>query len=341
MNLTERIFGYTSDGDTVKSYIMTNSRGMSVCILEYGCIIQKLEVPDRVGLLTDVVLGFDTMDEYEFGGRCFGALVGRYANRIKDAQFTIDGRTYILPQNDSHNHLNGTYTKRIFHAEQVENKLVFHGISPDGEEGYPGRVTFDVSYEVTENNELIVEYTATTDKDTIINLTNHSYFNLNGQDGRTIEDLILTLNSDFYAEGDAEYMPTGAILSVAGTPMDFRNGKAIGAEIGKDWNYIKAYGGYDHTFALRKERNLSHALTLESPRTGIRMKCFTTQPCVQLYTGNYINDAVGKRGVVYPKHGGVCLETMHFPCSPSYSHFPSTVLRKGETYKEMTIYRFE
>ena len=334
-------FGISKTGATVYRYILENDHGMRVQIINYACAIQSIFVPDKNGRLTDVVLGYDSLAEYEAGGCFFGAFVGRYANRIKKAQFALNGKTYYLPQNDGANHLHGTYAKRVFPAEIIEDRLVFHGVSPDGEEGFPGTLTFDVTYQLTDSNELIIDYQAQTDADTVINFTNHSYFNLNGNDGSTILSHTLQLNADFFTEGDRETLPTGVIMPVDGTSMDFRMGKKIGEAVDDHSEQIRMYQGVDHNFVLGNAASIKLAGVLKSETNGITMRCYTTQPGVQIYTGNFLANEAGKYGVLYPQYGAVCLETQHYPCSPNYPQFLSTLLKAGDEYMQRTIYRFE
>lgn len=339
--IKKEFFGTSKDGENVYRYTLENSNGMQVKIINYACAIQSLLVPDKYGVQTDVVLGYDQLESYEKGDCFFGAFVGRYANRIKNAEFMLNGKLYKLPQNDGNNHLHGTFAHRVFPARISENKLIFDGVSEAGEEGYPGKLTFCVTYELSEDNALSITYEAQTDADTVVNFTNHSYFNLNGQDGSTVLQHILRLDADFFTEADAQTLTTGRILPVERTPMDFRNGKKIGSEIDSEFDQIKMCFGYDHNFVLNHSNGLSHFGMLYSEKTGIVMQCYTTQPGVQIYSGNYLQDEPGKAGVKYPKHGAVCLETQHFPCSPNIPEFPSTVLAKGEHYIQETKYSFE
>lgn len=334
-------FGVSQTGETVRRYTLENDRGMCVQIIGYACAIQRLFVPDKEGRLTDVVLGYDSLTQYETGDCFFGAFVGRYANRIKGAQFALNGRICRLPQNDGANHLHGTYAKRVFPAEIAGDRLIFHGVSPDGEEGFPGTLTFTVSYRLTEANELIIDYQAQSDADTVINFTNHSYFNLNGNDGSTILSHTLQLHADFFTQNDREMLPTGVIVPVDGTPMDFRTGKKIGDAVGDGSEQIRMCRGIDHNFLLRDGASLKPAGVLQSETSGITMRCETTQPGLQIYTGNLLAEEPGKYGVRYPRYGAICLETQHYPCSPNYPQFPSTLLKAGDTYRQQTIYRFD
>lgn len=339
-DIHSKVFGISKTGEVVYLYILENDHGIRVQIINYACAIQSIFVPDKHGRLTDVVLGYDSLEEYESRSSFFGAFVGRYANRIKRAQFELNGKTYFLPQNDGANHLHGTYTERVFPAEIAGDRLVFHGVSPDGEEGFPGTLTFDVTYQLTDENELLIDYVARSDADTVVNFTNHSYFNLNGNDGSTILSHTLQLNADFFTEGDRETLPTGVIKPVDGTPMDFRIGKKISEAANDSDEQIRMCQGIDHNFVLADGASLKLAGVLQSEATGIAMHCYTTQPGVQIYTGNFLEAESGKYGVTYPQYGAICLETQHFPCSPNYPQFPSTLLKAGEVYAQRTIYQF-
>lgn len=342
--ITVSNFGTLSTGEPAYAWTMKNSKGMSVTVISWACAIQQILVPDREGNLRDVVLGYDSIEEYEAGTSWFGAFIGRYGNRIEGASFTLNGKTWQLPANNGRNHLHGVLGKRMYTAEVVDDSVVFYGVSPDGEEGYPGTLTFTVAYRLTEANELQITYRAETDADTVVNFTNHSYFNLNGQNGSTIYDHVVTLNCSTFTEGNAETIPTGRILPVEGTPMDFTSPRRIGESIDCDDPQIVMGGGYDHNFVIDGNAGtLRKAASVVSPESGIVMHCETTQPGVQLYSGNFIKlpSSRGKQGITYPKRGGLCLETQHFPCSPNHDNFPSTVLHPGEQYEETTVYRFE
>lgn len=335
-------FGVTESGETVTRWTLQNSAGMSARIISYACAVQSIAVPDGNGAPIDVALGYDDLAGYEAGGCYFGAFVGRYANRIKGASFELNGRRYTLEQNDGRNHLHGIFCRQVFDGATENDTLVFRRVSPDGEEGYPGTLAFEVRYTLQEDNALVIKYRAETDADTVVNFTNHTYFNLNG--AGDILNHRLTLAASRFTEGNAEILPTGKILPVDGTPMDFRGGKVIGEGIASDYEQIALCRGYDHNFILDTGGNLMRQFAeAEGDISGIRLKAYTTQPAVQLYTGNYVDDdtaPLGKNGVRYPRYAGFCLETQHYPCSPNYPQFPSTVLRPGETYRHTTIYRF-
>lgn len=342
INMQKMPFGMTPNGAQVWRFTMENRAGMKVCILNYGCTVQSIFVPDAAGTLRDVVLGYDDLAGYEAGSCFFGTLVGRYANRLKNARFELDGREYRLLANEGKNHLHGTFHREVFDWEVASDRLIFHRISPAGEEGFPGRLELWVSYQLTEDNELLIDYRAVTDAPTILNLTNHSYFNLNGQSGGDVLDHQLCLFADYFTPVDEEKLPTGAILPVTNTPMDFREEKTIGADIAAKDPQLALCRGYDHNFVLRGA-DVRLAARVVSPESGITMECRTTQPGVQLYTGNFVDEDTapfGKGGRRYPRYGGFCLETQHFPSSPDFSHFPSVVLRPGEEFHQVTGYRF-
>lgn len=340
--ITTEPFGITSSGAPVTRYTLTNDHGVTVGILDYGCTVQSLLVPDKHGQPVDVVLGYDTIEGYQSGSCWFGAFVGRYANRLRGAKFTLNGREYFLNKNDGNNHLHGIYSHQIFSATVEGDTLVFRRISPAGEEGFPGTLSCEIRYTLTDDNALVMDYRAETDEDTILNFTNHSYFNLNGSGD--VLNHHLTLLADTFAEGSPGTLPTGRLLPVENTPMDFRAGKTIGRDILSPYEQLTLCRGYDHSYSLGEGTDTP---TLFARATGdvsgITMEAFTTQPAVQLYTGNFVDTDTypqGKGGTRYPRHGGFCLETQHHPCSPDFPHFPSTLLRPGELYHHITMYRF-
>lgn len=326
-------------GETLK---FTLKGEIEADILNYGGVIQSLRVPDRSGHLTDVVLGYDGIDGYKAGSCCMGAVVGRYANRIKGARFSLGGQEYVLEQNDGANHLHGTYGGRMFDAfPEGGSALTLRLDSPDMEDGFPGTLKLEVRYSVT-GRDLIIDYTAVSDRDTVINITNHSYFNLSGRPGSDILGHRLRLDAEYFTECGPDTCPTGNILPVAGTPLDFREAKEVGRDIFSDFPQTAMCCGYDHNFILGGG-TLKEFGSVFCPESGITMTCLTTQPGVQLYTGNFLDGDKapwGKGGVRYPRYGGLCLETQHYPCSPNFPEFPSTVLRAGETYSQRTVYRF-
>ena len=339
--ITSEPFGKTKTGEAVNAFTMKNEHGMTVVVLDYGGTVQSIVVPDRDGRPIDVVLGYDDIAGYETGSCWFGAAVGRYANRIGNAAFTLNGRTYRLPKNDGENHLHGVFSHRVFAAEEKNGALTLTRLSPDGEEGFPGNLTVTVTYTLTEDNALRLDYYAVTDADTHVNLTNHTYFNLSG--GGNILSHRLRLDASSFTEGGTGTLPTGSILQTAGTPLDFRTEKPIGAEIFSPFSQLLMCRGYDHNLIFDKKPGLILCGEAWSEETGIAMTLSTTQPAVQLYTGNYVDEDTapqGKNGVRYPRYGGFCLETQRYPDSPNHPRFPSTLLRPGEEYRETTEYRF-
>jgi aldose 1-epimerase len=341
-------FGHV-DGKAVFLYRLINTHGMEVRAMSYGATIVSLRVPDRNAQSDDVVLGFDTLDGYLAPEPYFGAVVGRYGNRIAKGQFTLDGTTYRLATNNGPNHLHGGikgFDKVVWEAEPFDRDgrsgVVFTHASPAGDEGYPGALDARVTYTLTQDNELIVDYSATTDKATPINLTQHSYFNLAGAGTGDILDHQLTLEADRFTPVDATLIPTGELAPVDGTPFDFRHPTAIGARIGADHTQLKYGNGYDHNWVLNGSAGqLRHAAKLEDPRSGRTLDVSTTEPGVQFYTGNFLDGTLtGRSGRVYKQRYGLCLETQHFPDSPNHPAFPSTILRPGERYQSKTVFAF-
>lgn len=340
ISIYSRPFGFTSRGEAVTLYTLENSAGMSVGVLDFGCTVHSLRVTAPDGRSIDTVLGCDDVAGYENGDCYFGAFVGRYANRIKGSRFVLDGREYMLPPNEGENHLHGVLAKRLFTAAPGEGSIELSRLSPDGEEGFPGNLSIGVKYTLTEENELIIDYTAVTDAPTVLNFTNHSYFNLNGHDSGDVLGHMLRLAAARFSEGGAGTLPTGRILPVRGTPMDFTEEKTVGRDIDAPCEQLRMCGGYDHNFILDGAAGeLRSAAIVRGEKSGIIMECLTTQPAVQLYTGNFV-DTAGKGGVHYARRSGLCLETQHFPCSPNFPEFPSTVLRPGECFAETTVYKF-
>ena len=340
--ITMKPFGQTTKKEPVTLYTLTNKGGMSVSIADYGATVINLMVPDKAGKLDDIALGFDTLEPYFTKSPYFGATIGRYGNRIAKGSFKLDGKTYQLAQNNGVNALHGGlqgFDKQLWKAEPLKGEqpaIRFSRVSPDGEEGYPGTLKVSITFVLTDKNELEISYEATTDKLTILNLTNHTYFNLAGSGGGTILDHVVTLHADAFTPVDSTLIPTGEIKKVEGTPWDFRTPKAIGKD-------IKATGGdpigYDHNYVLTKGAPV--AAEVYEPTSGREMKVITDQPGVQFYSGNFLDGKVaGKGGKLYPQYGGFCLETQHFPDSPNQPNFPSTELKPGETYKTKTVYVF-
>ena len=347
--LRKSAFGKMKDGQPVGLYTLTNTGGMEVAITNYGGIVVSIKAPDRSGKFADVVLGFDTFDAYLNNTPFFGALVGRYGNRIAKARFTLDGHEYHLAANDNGNTLHGGlkgFDKRLWNAKDVSTKevpaLELTYLSKDGEEGFPGNLSVTVTYSLTPKNELKIDYAATTDKDTVLNLTNHSYFNLAGQGEGDILSHLMMINGDRFTPVDATLIPTGELKSVAGTPLDFRKPTAIGARIDADDQQIKFGRGYDHNFVLnRKGGELLLAARVTEPSSGRVLEVLTTQPGLQFYTGNFLDGTIhGKVGKVYPRRSAFCMETQRFPDSPNQPQFPTTVLKPGKHFQSTTVFRF-
>lgn len=340
MTVTSQPFGKTADGQAVTQFTLRNQNGMSVDILSYGAVIRRIFVPDTNGVLRDVALGYDSVQSYEKNDCFFGALVGRYANRIQNAQFSLDGNTYRLQPNAGRHHLHGTFSFRVYEGTTDRDSVVFHFTSPPSEEGYPGALQVTVRYRLTEDNALEINYSARTDADTVVNLTNHSYFNLNGHGSGDILRHSLQLDAACFTEIDSEGIPTGRILPVTNTALDFRTPKKIGADIGSSEPQMVFAGGYDHNFILDKPSGTRNRCAVaKGEQSGIVLTMCTTEPAVQLYTGNYVR-AMGKNGVRYAPFCGFALEAQHYLCSPNFPQFPSTVLHPGETYRQTTVYRF-
>jgi aldose 1-epimerase len=344
-------FGKTSDGASVSRYVLTNRQGVEAVVITYGATLVSLKVPDRAGKSADVVLGYDTLEGYEQGKSYFGGTIGRYGNRIAHGEFTLDGTTFHLPKNDGPNSLHGGtvgFNKRIWagvdRSRADAEVLELSYTSAAGEEGYPGTLKVKVTYTLpAEANELRIDYTATTDKDTVINLTNHSYFNLSGDASREIVDHQLLLRAQQFTPVDATLIPTGELRAVRGTPFDFTKPAAIGERIHQDDEQLKFGKGYDHNWALERTKKVGLELAAEvlEPTSGRVLEVLTTEPGIQFYSGNFLDGtAKGKGGQLYAHRTGLCLETQHFPDSPNHPGFPSTVLKPGETYRSSTVLRF-
>jgi aldose 1-epimerase len=345
--IDHRPFGTTPDGVPVNVYTLTNAAGMDVRITNYGGTVVSIKTPDRHGQLGDVVLGFDTLDGYLHNTPYFGVIVGRYGNRIAKGQFSLDGVAYTLARNDGENHLHGGirgFDKVVWTAKTVEtadgSALELGYLSKDGEEGYPGNLAVTVRYRLDDHNALHIDYEATTDKPTVVNLTNHSYFNLAGT-GDVLSHVV-EIDADRFTPVDKGLIPTGVLQPVAGTPFDFRTPTAIGARIDATSRQLQYAGGYDHNFVLNKAPGtLGVAARVTDPASGRVLEVSTTEPGVQFYSGNFLDGTVtGKGGRAYQKHAGFALETQHFPDSPNHPAFPSTVLRPDQTYHTTTIYAF-
>ena len=348
--VTKENFGKTSEGQNVDIYTLTNRRGAEVKITNYGGIITSLKVPDRKGKRDDIVLGFDNLDAYLKGSPYFGAIIGRYANRIAKGRFTLNGHQYTLAVNNGENHLHGGikgFDKVVWTARplKVPNgaALRLTYLSKDAEEGYPGNLSVRVIYTLTNANELKIEYWATTDKDTVINLTSHSYFNLAGQGIGDILNHQLLINARRFTATDAGSIPTGELKSVKGTPFDFTSAFRIGERINDDDQQLKFAKGYDHNFVLNgRMGTLRQAAVVYEPTSGRSMEIWTTEPGIQFYTGNFLDGTLtGKDGKVYQQRYGFCLETQHFPDSPNHPSFPTAVLRRGQQYHTITIHKFK
>jgi aldose 1-epimerase len=348
-NIEKRDFGKLPDGTPVFEYTLTNAKNMTVGVLNYGGIITSIKVPDRDGKIDNVVLGFRNIDDYVGKNPYFGVITGRYANRIADAKFTLDGKQYTLAANNGPNSLHGGvkgFDKHIWQVKELPGTdkvgLELAYLSPDGDEGYPGNLHVKETYTLNDKNEFRIDYSATTDKTTVVNLTSHSYFNLAGNGSGTALDHKLTINADKYTPVSATLIPTG-IASVEGTPFDFRQPTRIGDRI-RDSDEQLVYGrGYDHNWVLSRPNDGSLALAarLEDAKTGRIMEIETTDPGIQFYAGNFLDGTlVGSAGKMYRQGDGLCLETQHFPDSPNHPDFPSTVLKPGEVYKTSTIHRF-
>jgi aldose 1-epimerase len=352
MGVTKRDFGKTGDGEPVELYTLTNNRGMVAKIMTYGAILTELHVPDKSGKSADVVLGFDNLGQYLKGHPFFGAIAGRYANRIAKGQFALDGQTYHLPINNGPNTLHGGtvgFDKHVWSARPIRTGdsadaeavgVAFTLTSPDGDQGFPGTLTATVTYTITDDNALKIDYVATTDKDTVLNLTNHSYFNLAGENSGTIDDHVMTINADRYTPVDDTQIPTGQIAPVKGTVFDFTTPHRIGDRIEQVPGGPPI--GYDHNYVVNsKGGSLASIARVKDPRSARVMEVLTTQPGVQFYTGNFLDGSLtGIGGTKYEKHDAFCLETQHYPDSPNHPDFPTTELKPGETYHQVTVFKF-
>lgn len=340
MSICKKEYG-RFDGKCVYVYSLNNNGGLTAEILTYGGIIQSLKYNG-----IDLVFGYDTLEEYLDNCGYFGAIIGRNSNRIENAQFELNQKVYKLNQNDGKNNHHGGNTgfnKKIWNViseNEEETSITLNYVSPDGEEGFPGEVNVNVTYALTKDNSLKIHYEATTDADTVVNLTNHSYFNLNGHKSGTIDKHSLWLASSFFTPNSAQGLPTGEVCSVSGTPLDFTQSKSFGDAINSACEQIKMFGGIDHNFAL-DGRGFRHCATVVGDKTGIKMELYTDKPGVQVYTENSVDEKrTYKENAIYVKHGAFCLETQDFPNNLKHSHFPSSILRKGEKFDSVTKYKF-
>ena len=346
--IAKRPFGKLSDGTTVDIYTLRNRNGLEVEITNYGGAVVTLRTPDRRGRMADIVLGYPDPAGYVNDTSYFGALIGRYANRIARGKFTLDGADYQLAQNNGVNHLHGGvrgFNKALWEAREVHHtggvalKLTY--LSKDNEEGYPGNLNVTATYVLSDANELRIEYIATTDKETIVNLTHHSYFNLAGAGAGDVLGHQVTINADRFTPVDETLIPTGELKAVQGTPFDFSRATALGSRINEADDQLVLGKGYDHNFVLNKKgHELSLAASVYEPSSGRAMEMWTTEPGMQLYTGNFLDKVHGKAGKIYDYRGGFCLEAQHFPDSPNKPSFPSTVLKPGQRYTQTTVYKF-
>lgn len=340
-------FNQIVNGKQVKLYTLTNAQKMKVAITNYGGRVVSILVPDKDGKITDVALGYEKLSAYQKEKEpFFGAIIGRYGNRIGKGKFSLDGKDYQLELNDGVNTLHGGtsgFYAKVWDATQPnDSTLMLSLVSPDGEGGYPGNLKVNVTYTLTSSNGLKIDYQAQSDKKTVINLTNHNYFNLNGEGDSTILDHVLTINANAITAIDSTLIPTGNLMPVAGTPFDFTQPTAIGKRINQDNQQLKFGKGYDHNFVLSKKPGLDEVASVYSPKTGIQLEVITEESGLQFYSGNFLNGQThdGKQGHAYPYRSAFCLETQHFPDSPNKPSFPSTVLSPGQTYHTKTVYQF-
>ena len=346
MLISEKPFGQTASHEAVTLYTLKNSHGMEVQIMNYGAIITKIMVPDKNNQIEDVVLGFDTVEEYIKDSPYFGAIVGRYGNRIAAGKFSLDGKSYTLAAQNNGQHLHGGlkgFDKKVWKTvSQKAGSLTLSYLSKDGEEGFPGNLEIQVTYTLNDDNAIAMDYVAKTDQATVLNICNHTYFNLTGNVKRDVLDHSIQLNAPFFIPVDKVLIPTGEVKSVKGGPFDFTSPKKIGQDINASEEQIVIGGGYDHCYAFDKAPGAYGKIAhVEEPSSGRVMEVFTTEPGVQFYTGNNLDGhLVGKYGAKYIKRSGFCLETQHYPDSPNKPNFPSTVLRPGETYTSKTVYQF-
>ncbi len=349
MAFEKKIFGKTKDGQEAYLYTVENSKGMKAVFTDYGAILVSLFVPDKDGKSEDVVLGFDKLEDYFENEPNFGSTIGRHANRIGGASFTLNGKTYELDKNDDNNNLHGGYNgyhKRLWKAATGEDArgqyIEFTCDSPDGDQGFPGNLKVAVRYTLTEKNQIVIDYHAVPDQDTVINLTNHSYFNLAGQGSGTILDQVVWMDSDEFTFADEESIPNGEIRKTAGTPMDFTKPKPVGQDIDVDYDQLNWGEGFDHNWILKtKKGEQSLVASMYDPKSGRYMEVFTDLPGIQFYTGNFLDGTLtGKEGAVYIQRAGLCFETQYYPNAINVPSFPQPVTKAGETYETETTYQF-
>lgn len=349
MGVKKESFGVTKEGFAASLFILENENKTVVKVSDFGAVIVSIETKDRKGAFADIALGYEDVKGYETNGSGFGALIGRHANRIGKAEYSLNGKQYILEKNDGNNNLhsgqNG-YQKRPWESEIIDSPLgtavSFSLNSPDGDQGFPGNLSVTVTYTLTEDDSLILDYEAVTDADTVVNLTNHSYFNLSGHASGDVLKQKVWIDADYFTEADAESIPTGRILPVAGTPMDFNVAKPIGLEIDSDYEATVLGRGYDHNWVLKTaDGGVSLAAKMEDEATGRGLEVYTDLPGMQFYTGNFLDGTeVGKGGAVYNRRAGACFETQFFPDSVHHENFPSPVLKAGEEFKSQTVFHF-
>lgn len=348
MSISVKDFGTTTGGEAIKAYVLTNSKGMEATVISYGAILTSLIVPDKNGKKEDVVLGYDTLEPYFENGSFFGVTVGRNANRIKDAKITIDGVVYQLDVNDGpnnlHSHFDNGLHKRVYdvQVEEGTNAVVFYVEEEDGTNGFPGKLELSVTYRLTEDNELLIAYHGVSDKKTVINCTNHTYFNLAGHASGNVHEQYIQIHADKYTPVVPGAIPTGECADVAGTPFDLRKAVKIGAHVDDDFKQLKLVQGYDHNFCINNANHtMRECAVAYDEGTGRRMKVLTDLPGVQFYAGNCIGDTIGKSGVKYTKRSGFCLETQYYPNSMNQEGFESPIIDAGVEYNTSTVYKFD
>lgn len=343
MAIRTEAFGKTAAGEATKLFIITNS-SMEIAVSDFGATLVRVVTKDRDGNPCDVVLGYDDAAGYEMGGFSFGAIVGRSANRIGGASFEINGKTYQLAQNNKGNNLHSGpdyYSKRMWTVEDTsENSITFSLFSPDGDQGYPGNVKISVTYTLTADNAVQIDYHAVPDTDTIINMTNHSYFNLDGHAAGSILDQEVWIKAQAFTKADKESITTGEIVSVTGTPMDFNTAKAVGRDIEEEYDALQLSGGYDHNWVLDNNGEYALVARMSAESTGINMEVYTDLPGMQFYTGNFITEDIGKNGLHYHRRQGLCFESQYFPDAVNKTNFASPICRAGEIYSTRTSYKF-